>query len=160
MASKKEIKVKRKRREAPRKVSDKDFYAILRENAGLFARTARAIAAQFNIPYTRMAVKDRADKHPEIMDDIEQENLDIAEEGLNSLMRSKAENIRLDSVKFYLKTKGRKRGYVEKQETDITIKKLEIPDLTNLTFEQMEAIASKEIKNISGESNNTGTGKS
>ncbi len=63
-------------------------------------------------------------QHPDILADIDEENLDIAEEGLNTIMRSKSETIRLDAVKFYLKNKGRKRGYVEKTETDITIKKL------------------------------------
>lgn len=106
------------------KLSDAQFFGILRENAGLFARTARAIQTQYNVAYTRQAVQDRARKHPEILVDIDEENIDVAEEGLNSIMRSKSEKNRLEAVKFYLKHKGRKRGYIEKVATDITIKKV------------------------------------
>ena len=115
---------KRKPDSSKTKLSDAQFFGILRENAGLFARTARAIQSQYNVAYTRQAVQDRARKHPEVLADIDEENLDIAEEGLNSIMRSKSETIRLDAVKFFLKHKGRKRGYIEKTETDIRIKKL------------------------------------
>jgi hypothetical protein len=115
---------KNTRRSPAIKVSDEQFFAILRENAGLFSRTARAISTQFGIKYSRQSVHERARKHPEILADIDEENLDIAEEGLNSIMRSKSETIRLDAVKFYLKNKGKKRGYVEKTETAITVKKL------------------------------------
>jgi len=104
-----------------RKITDKEFFAILRENAGLYARTARAIVAQFKIPYTRQAVRARAEKHPDVVADIEEENFDIAEEGLHSLMRSKAENVRFKSIEFFLKTKGRKRGYVERKEHEHSI---------------------------------------
>ena len=117
-------KTKKKKRSNALKIADEQFFAILRENAGLFARTARAIETQFGIKYSRQAVHLRAQKHPDILADIDEENLDIAEEGLYSIMRSKSETVRLDAVKFYIKHKGRKRGYVEKTETDIRIKKL------------------------------------
>lgn len=124
-SSKKRVKrINYKERSKAVKVSDAQFFSILRENAGLFSRTARAISSQFNVPYTRQAVRDRAIKHPEILSDIDEENLDIAEEGLFSTMRSKSETIRMDAVKYYLDRKGKKRGYQPKAQTDITIKKL------------------------------------
>ena len=109
----------RKERAKAVKVSHAQFFSILRENAGLFSRTARAISMQFGVPYTRQAVRDRAVKHPAILADIEEENLDIAEEGLTTIMRSKSETIRLDAVKYYLDRKGKKRGYHPKATTDI-----------------------------------------
>lgn len=112
------------KKSASRKISHEQFFSILRENAGLFSRTARAITKQFGIQYSRQAVQDRARKYPEILADIEEENLDIAEEGLNTIMRSLSETIRLDAVKYYLDRKGKKRGYQQKTATDITIKKV------------------------------------
>ena len=105
-----------------KKISDKEFLAILRENAALFSRTCRAIKKQFGIEYTRQAVRARALKHPEELQDIEEENIDVAEEGLHSLMRSKNERMRFLAIDLYLKTKGKKRGYTIKQEIEINTK--------------------------------------
>jgi phage antirepressor YoqD-like protein len=102
--------------EKARKLTNKQFWAILRANAGLYARTARAITEQYNIPYTRQSVKERAEKNPELLADIEEENIDIAEEALQSLMRSKNERIKLQAVQLVLKTKGKHRGYIERTE--------------------------------------------
>lgn len=104
--------------EVKKRLSDKEFLAILRENAGLYARTARAIRKQYDMPYSRQAVRDRAEKHPEVIADIDEENIDVAEEGLHSLMRSSNERVKLDSIKMYLKTKGKGRGYIEKQQVE------------------------------------------
>lgn len=99
-----------------KRLSDKEFWSILRENAGLYARTARAISKVFGMSYTRQSVKERAEKKPDLLNDILEENFDIAEEGLHSLMRSKNENIRFRAVEFFLKTKGKERGYIERTE--------------------------------------------
>ena len=98
------------------KVSDNEFWAILRENAGIYARTARAIENHFNVSYSRQAVKDRAEKDMDRLNDIRDQNFDVAEEGLHSLMRSKNARIKLDSTKFYLERKGKDRGYSQRQE--------------------------------------------
>ena len=98
-----------------RKLTDKEFWDILRENAGLFARTARAIKKQFGVEYTRQSVKERAEKDLKQLEDIEEENIDFAEEGLHSLMRSKNEKIRMQAIQLVLRTKGKKRGYIESQ---------------------------------------------
>jgi hypothetical protein len=101
-----------------KKISDKEFFAVLRENAGLYARTAKAIEEQFRVAYTRQAVRDRAEKHPDILADIEDENIDVAEAGLHSLMSADDDRVKLKAIELYLKTKGKKRGYVEKQEVE------------------------------------------
>lgn len=97
-----------------RKLSDKEFWAILRKNAGLFARTARAIEKEFGFPYSRQAVRERAEKQPTLLADILEETVDIAEEGLHDLMRSPLPNIRLKAIELYLKSKGSHRGYHQK----------------------------------------------
>jgi len=113
-----------------RKISDEQFLSVLRENAGLYARTARAIEKQFGVEYSRQAVRYRAEKFPEELTDIAEENLDIAEEGLLSLMRKGSESVRLRAIEIYLKTKGKRRGYVERSEVDVNVK--EIPPLPNV----------------------------
>lgn len=108
------VKMKKKR------LSDKEFWAILRKNAGIYARTARAILDKYDIEYSRQAVRDRALKKPELLQDIVEESLDVAEESLRSLMLSKNERIRFNAVEFFLRTKGRERGYVEKSIKELT----------------------------------------
>ena len=56
---------------------------------------------------------------PEQLKDIKEENIDIAEEGLHSLMRSKNEAVRFKAVQFYLRTIGKGSGYIERQELEI-----------------------------------------
>jgi len=110
-----------------KKISDEQFLSVLRENAGLYARTAKAIKKQFNIPYSRQAVRDRAETFQKELEDIAEENLDIAEEGLMTIMRTGSENNKLRAIELILKTKGRKRGYIEKLG-------IEFPDNVNITF--------------------------
>ena len=119
-----------------RKISDEQFLSVLRENAGLYARTAKAIKKQFNINYSRQAVRARAKHFPDELADIEEENLDIAEEGLLTLMRTASENTRIRAIEIYLKTKGKKRGYIEKNEMDINIK--EFPALPKVIIKTNE----------------------
>ena len=109
-----------------RKITDKQFLAILRDNGGLFARTAAAIEIQFNVPYSRQAARKRAEKFPDVIFDIEQEMVDLAEEGLHTLMRSGDERVRLKACELYLKTKGKMRGYVERNETDVSYRSTEL----------------------------------
>ena len=99
-----------------RKISDIEFLNILRENGGLFARTAKAIQAKFAIKYSRQAVRDRAKKFRDELNDIEEENLDVAEEGLHILMICSDSRVRLKAIEFYLKNKGKKRGYGDFEE--------------------------------------------
>lgn len=105
---------------ATKRLSNKEFWTILRENAGIYARTARAIQKQFGIEYSRQAVRERAEKKPELLADIIEENLDVAEEGLQALMRTKNENVKQKAIEFYLKTKGKSRGYIVQVNSDVT----------------------------------------
>ena len=120
------------------KISEEEFLSILRENAGLFARTARAIEKQFGIKYSRQAVRDRAYNHLEELKDIKEENLDIAEEGLYTLMRSRNERIRLDSTKLYLKTQGKSRGYIERVENVVSVTEELTPKQRAKEIERLE----------------------
>lgn len=93
------------------KLSNKNFWAILRKNGGLYARTARAIEKEFGVKMTRQSVRARAEKDQKQLQDIFEESVDLAEEGLQDLMRSPLPNIRLKAIELYLKSKGGGRGY-------------------------------------------------
>jgi len=102
------------------KLSHNEFWAVLRESAGIYARASRIAKREYGVDITRIAIRDRALKDPEQLDDIREESVDIAEEGLHALMRSKNEPIRLKAVERFLKSKGKSRGWGDKQELDIT----------------------------------------
>ncbi len=106
--------------EKSRKVSEKRFWEILRANGGLLAMTAKQISEECGTSYTRQAVRDRAMKKPELLADIQNEVVDIAESRLNELMKSADERVALRACEFYLDRKGKHRGYTTKQEFDVT----------------------------------------
>jgi len=101
------------------KLSNEQFWAGLRESAGLYARAVRLYKKEYNVDITRISVRERAMKDPDQLKDIREQNLDIAEEGLHSLMRTKNENVKLRAIDIFLKTQGKGRGYVERQEVAI-----------------------------------------
>lgn len=103
-------------------LSESEFWTALREHAGIYARTAKAITEKYNIPYTRQGVKARAERYPERLQDIIDQNLDVAESELINLMQSKNQRVKLHAVEFYLRTKGRNRDYVERNEASVLIK--------------------------------------
>lgn len=117
------------------KISDEAFLAILRENGGLYAATAKKIEEQYGVKYSRQAVRQRALDHPEECDDIAEEVADSAEEGLQSLMKDPDVRIKIDAIKFYLKCKGKKRGYIEKTEIDLG-GTLAIQQITGMQFKE------------------------
>jgi len=101
------------------KLTDNEFWKVLRESAGIYARAVRLAKKEYNVDISRIAIRERALKDPHQLKDIREENIDIAEEGIHSLMRSKNESVRFKAVQLYLKTIGKERGYVERQEFDV-----------------------------------------
>jgi hypothetical protein len=104
------------------KLSEKEFWDILRENGGIAARTVRAVKAKYGISITRQSISQRAAKKPELLADIEEANLDRAEETLFDVIVKADEPTKLRAATYYLDRKGRKRGYVEKTENNVNLK--------------------------------------
>lgn len=94
-----------------RKLSDKQFLAILRANGGLSSRTARAITDKYGFSYTRQSVEARKKKFPDEVFDIQEENLDVAEETIINIMRSPDRKTALRAADIYLRAQGKHRGY-------------------------------------------------
>ena len=90
------------------KVSDAEFWSELRKNKALYTRTARALELKYNITYTRQAVKHRAEKDLDQLNDIVEENLDVAGEVHHNLMMSQDEKIQIKATQFYLKNRGKR----------------------------------------------------
>ncbi len=101
------------------KVTDSEFWGALRANGGLFARTAKVLEKKYSITITRQSVRERAMRDIDRLNDIREESLDVAEEVLQGLIRAGDKRIALDATKFYLKTQGKTRGYVERIETEV-----------------------------------------
>ena len=70
----------------------------------------------------------------EAVDNMQDYVLDFAESKLLENIKDKKET----SIIFYLKTKGRKRGYIEKQDVDVTTKGKEVsaPQISFFDFEK------------------------
>lgn len=99
-------------------LTEDEFLSILRANAGLFARTARAITETYGINYSRQAVRDRALNYKDVLEEIQEEGLDTAEFGMRELLVDPDKEIKFKSCKYVLGTLGKKRGYVERTEVN------------------------------------------
>lgn len=121
------------------KLSEKEFLHALRESAGLYARTVKYIKKHHKQDITRQAVRERALKHPKVLEDIQEQNLDVAEEGLHSLMRSRNERIKFRACDAYLQYQGKKRGYTKRVEVDAPVDNQPFrSDPTPIEFEDEE----------------------
>lgn len=103
------------------KLSDEQFLSFLRANAGIYARTARSIQKELGIEITRQSVRERALKHPDILQDIEDDNIDAAEEKLKYFLNPPAKDdvplmLQWRTAELIVRTKGKKRGWVERSE--------------------------------------------
>lgn len=95
------------------KLSDDEFFSAVREAGGLYHVAMKLIKKNYKIDITRQAVRQRCLAHPEIMADIKDQNLDIALEGLHSLLKSDDEKVKLGAVKYYLDNQGKHLGFNE-----------------------------------------------
>lgn len=127
------------------KISKEKFIHILRKNGGIYSHAAREISDKIGLKYSRQSVKERANKlSVDIMDDIEGENLDDAQSELFNLMKSQDERVRLDAIKFYLKTKGKHLGFTEKLEVEQTNSR---PVIQFINVSKLNAINGDQINN-------------
>ncbi len=87
---------------------------VYEKNAGNLSATARALNVD------RGTLASWRDAHPELkakFSAVEESLLDFTESKL--IQQIDASN--LTAIIFYLKTKGRKRGYIEKQESEVSM---------------------------------------
>lgn len=91
--------------------SNKNIIDALEKTHGNISAAARSIGASRTTVHNRI---NKSDKVKEAYDSVNESNLDLAENELMELVRDG--NFR--AIKFYLRTKGRTRGYGDRM--DIT----------------------------------------
>lgn len=105
-----------------------DVLAALTEHHGLVSVAARQLGIARSTIYRMM------ERHPDLaaaVDDARDYTTDVAEAALYRAIR-RGEPW---AVQFYLKTQGKRRGYVERTEVD----DLRMPDLSSVSDEQLQA---------------------
>lgn len=93
-----------------KKVSDKILIDAIRKNAGIVSGILRTLKTEYGITMTRGAIykrKESSSKIAEAFADAEDITLDIAESGLVEHLKGG----NLKAIMFYLRMKGKKRGY-------------------------------------------------
>lgn len=126
------------------RLTNKEFWECIAEAGGLYARCARIINERFSMSFTRQAVRVRAEKDPDQLMQIVETGLDIAEEKYLQLFESTNERIKLKALQFYLRTKGKDRGYSERKEiTGVDGKAIQLSkelDFSKLSDEELATI--------------------
>ena len=93
-----------------------DIEAALRATAGIYSAAAAILAQKYGTcsPNTVKNYISRHARLKEVEDDIAQQTLDLAE---TKLVQAIGDG-NMTAVIFYLKTKGRQRGYIERREIE------------------------------------------
>jgi hypothetical protein len=113
-------------------------YTVEQIEAGLRAAAGIISAAAVKLNCTPRTIRNYLDKYPELREveaEILDQNLDLAETKLLTAIRDG----NLTAVIFYLKTKGKPRGYTERAE--LTGADGGPIDVTKLSDEELERIA-------------------
>ncbi len=100
---------KKKKKRISKRITDAQIAEALRKNVGYLSKAAEDLGISVQ------AVSKRCKKSEflqEVRDHVETQFLDLAENQLISLIKDK----NLGAICFYLKCKGKSRGYVERQE--------------------------------------------
>ena len=97
------------------KIPKEQLIDAIKKNAGIVSGILRTLEKDYKIKVTRNAIYERKYSDPDVADaftEAEETVLDVAENRVVTAVN----NGERWAVTFYLKTKGRKRGYAERQE--------------------------------------------
>lgn len=103
----------RKRGRKPKALKKADVIRALEQEGGRLTYAAKALNIHFR---TLKRFINENDDVKEALTEIEEANLDAAE----ATLREAIEEGNLTATIFYLKTKGKKRGYVEDEKVDVS----------------------------------------
>ena len=121
-----------------KKVTDEQLITAIKKNGGIVADVVKSLHKEYGIDITRDAIYKRKESAPAIaaaFDEAEDEMLDIAESKLIKAIKRGE----MKPIMFYLRTKGKRRGYTERQEiTGANEKPIEVDPFANWTTEQLK----------------------
>jgi uncharacterized protein YecE (DUF72 family) len=98
-----------------KKVTDKQLIDAIRKNAGIVSGILQTLKTEYGIEMTRFAIykrKESSKKIAEAFEEAEEAVLDIAENNIVEYIKGG----NLKATMFYLRLKGRKRGYVTNEQ--------------------------------------------
>ena len=117
-----------------------DIEEALRSTAGLITPAARVLESKYGT-CSHNTVRAYIARHPKlqaVVTEITETQLDLAENGLVTAVRDH----NLTAIIFYLKCKGKRRGYIERQQVEgpdggpVPVR----PDLSGLTVDELRAL--------------------
>ena len=98
-----------------RRVSDEALVAALRDNGGFISTAAKACGLSPSAISMRIA---RNPKLKEAVDEIRNAQLDMVEDALIQNIKNRDQR----AIEFYLKCRGKERGWVEQTASEVTVK--------------------------------------
>lgn len=120
------------------KINNKKFITALENSGGIL----QIIADRCNV--TRLTVQNHIESHPELRPFIESESQKIIDVAENNLFDNVKGN-NFWAVKYLLSTKGKGRGYIEKQEIE-HLGELQNPVTINLIQINSESVKKEKIE--------------
>lgn len=108
-----------------RRIKKQEYIKAVKDAKGFISHAAAKLNCQ------RAAIYEAAKRYPEV-----QEAIDEAREGMTDFAESKLYKKIADedtaSIIFYLKTQGKRRGYIERQEIDANVRGNIVIDLVDV----------------------------
>ncbi len=101
--------------------SDKQIIDALKKTEGNISAAARSLGASRATIHKRI---NEVESVKEEYDSVNEANLDLAENELIDLVKDKEHKDHFGALKFYLRTKGRGRGFGDRSEVDLNVNKL------------------------------------
>jgi len=140
------------------KVTDEQIIQALRANHGFKSQACKSLEKQLNITFSASAMSQRIAKSQKIQDALNEmmvADLDFVENKLWTLINGG----NTAAVLFYLKTKGKDRGYAERREiTGANGTPIQMTDpLAGLTKEEMMKIVGLTATNTNKSKNKAGS---
>ena len=102
------------------KVTQHQFEEAIRKTGGLYSASVNYIKKKWRIDITRQSVKERAEKNPELLQEVREAAKDKAESVVFDCMSDKNSTVKFKAATYYLDRLGADRGYLIKNHLDHT----------------------------------------